>query len=161
MPLRFDFSTKRLRVGQIRLDLRLNMVEDLPTNERTSETAETAVPLPDRQGRSYTPRESERGRAMTSVEAGRRAERRRVSSKPLAQADRLVVTMLAGLFVLLAGMFAAGAAAFTTLSGQLVGMQEQTRTQLLDMQKQIGKLSERMARIETALQVHHGPLPGP
>ena len=66
----------------------------------------------------------------------------------------------------------AGIAAFTTLSGQLVGMQEQTSAQLLDMQEQIGalraemheevgELSERMARIETALQVHHGPLPGP
>ena len=148
-------------------------------NERTTEAAESAVPLPERPGHSYTPPESERDRAMTSVEAGPLAGRPRVSREPLARADRLVVTMLAGLFVLLAGMFAAGAAAFTTVSGQLVGMQEQTSaqlldmqeqigdlqketsTQLLDMQKQIGELSERMARIETALQVHHGPLPGP
>ena len=150
--------------------------------ERTTDAAESAVPLPDRPGRSYTPRASEQGRAMTRVEAGRRAGRPRVSRGPLAQADRLVVTMLAGLFVLLAGMFAAGAAAFTSLSGQLVGMQEQTSAQLLVMQEQtsaqlldmqaqigalraemheeIGELSGRMARIETALQIHHGPLPG-
>ena len=57
-------------------------------------------------------------------------------------------------------MFAAGAAGFTTLSGQLVGMQEQIGALRAEMHEEI-ELSERMARIETALQVHHGPLPGP
>ena len=62
---------------------------------------------------------------MTSVEAGRPTGRLRVSREPFARVERLLVAMLAGLFVLLAAMLGAGALAFSTLSGQILGLQEQ------------------------------------
>ena len=144
-------------------------------NERTTDAAETAVPLPDQQGRSYTPRESEQGRAMTNVEAGRSAGRPGGSREPLARADRLHLAVLAGLFVLLAAMLSAGAIAFTSLSGQILGLQEQMggvheelgnlRTEIhkeigglrAEMREEIGELSERMTRIETLLETHLVP----
>ena len=126
-------------------------------HERITDAAETAGPLPDQQGRSYTPRESEQGRAMTSTEAGRLAGR----GEPLTRTERLLVTMFVTMF---ATMIAAGALGFTTLSGQLLGMQEQlldmqqqTSAQLLDVQKQIGELSERMTRIETLIETRLVP----
>ena len=115
-------------------------------HERTTDAAETAVPLPDDQARSYTPGASEQGRAMTSVEAGRLAGRPAVAREPLGRVERLQLAVLAGMFVLLAprrsprctsrrarftmfvllaAMLSAGAIAFTSLSGQILGLQEQ------------------------------------
>ena len=144
------------------------MVEDFPMHERTTDAAETAVPLPDRQARSYTPGASEQGRAMTSTEAGRLAGRPAAAREPLGRVERLQLAVLAGMFVLLAAMLSAGAIAFTSLSGQILGLQEQiggihaeigdVRAEIgglrAEMHEEIGELSERMTRIETLLETH-------
>lgn len=120
-------------------------------HERTTDAAETAVPLPERQGRSYTPGESERGKAMTSVEAGRLAGRPAVSREPFGRAERLHLGVLAGVFVLLAAMLSAGAIAFTSLSGQILGIRAEVREEIgglrAEMREEIGKLSDRMDRL--------------
>ena len=147
-------------------------------HERTTDTAETATPLPENQGRSYTPRESQQGRAMTSVDAGRLAGRPRASREPLVPVDRLLLTLLAGMFVLAAGIVSAGAVAFSSLSGQMLGLQEQIggiheeiggfREEIgglrgeigglrAEMHAEIGRLSERMTRIETLIETHLVP----
>ena len=144
-------------------------------HERTTDTTRTAVPLPEPPDRSYTPEEGERGRAMTSTDAGRLAGRSTVSREPLGRVERLHLAVLAGVFVLLAAVFGAGAAAYTALSGQLLDMQNETSARLLDMQKQIGglrvemheeigklsdrmdRLAERMTRVETLIETHLVP----
>ena len=80
---------------------------------------------------------------MTSTEAGRNAGR---SQDPLTRPERLLVTVFVTMF---GTMLAAGAFGFTTLSGQLLDMQEQigdlqnqTSAQFLDMQEQIGALQK-------------------
>ena len=98
--------------------------------------------------------------------AGRRNGRTR---EPLTRTERMFVTMFVTMF---ASLLAAGALGFTSLSGQLADYRSETNGQLLTLRRQmheeigglrseLGKLSERVARIETLLQVHHGPLPGP
>ena len=94
------------------------------------------------------------------------------SHGPLTRPERLLVTVFVTMF---GTMLAAGALGFTTLSGQLLDMQEQmgnlqdqTSAQFLDMQEQIGalraemheeigELSERMTRIETLIETHLVP----
>ena len=166
------------------------MVEDFPRHERTTDAAETAVPLPDRQARSYTPGASDQDRAMTSAEAGRLTRRPAVAREPLGRAERLQLAVLAGMCVLLAAMLSAGAIAFTSLSGQILGLQEQIggihaeigglRPELHDeigglraemreefgglraeMREGFGELSERMTRIETLLETHLVPASNP
>ena len=145
-------------------------------HERTTDPAETAVPLPDQQSRSYTPGESEQDRAMTSAEAGRLTGRPAASREPFGRAERVQLTVLAGLFVLLAAMLSAGAIAFTSLSGQILGLQEQMGGLRVEMEEEIGglraemhreigglraeigELSERMTRIETLLETHLVPV---
>ena len=144
-------------------------------HERTTDAAQTAVPLPEEPGRSYTPGASEQDRAMTSKEAGRLAGRPTASREPLGRAERLQLTVLAGFFVLLAAMFGAGAAAYTTLSDQMLGLQEQmggireeigdVRAEMheeigglrAEMREEIGELSERMTRIETLIETRLVP----
>ena len=113
-------------------------------HERTTDAADTAVPLPERQGRSYTPGESEPGRAMTSVEAGRLAGRPAASREPLGRAERLHLAVLAGVFALLAAVLSAGAIAFTSLSGQILGLQEQMGGLRAEMREEIGDLRAEM-----------------
>ena len=155
-------------------------------NERTADDAQAATRLPGARDRSYTPPDSAQGGAMTGVEAERRAARARSSREPLARADRIQIAMLAGLFAMFAGVFGAGAVGFTTLSGQILGLQKQVgdlrtemhkeigdlRTEMhkeigdlrTEMQKEIGKLSDRMTRVEermtsveTLIQTHLVP----
>ena len=152
-------------------------------HERTTNAAEAAVPLPEQQSRSYTPGESERGRAMTSAEAGRLTGRPAVAREPLGRLERLQLAVFTGMFVLLAAMLSAGAIAFTSLSGQILGLQEQMgdfraemheeigglRAEMhgeigglrAEMREEIGELSERMTRIETLLQTHLVPASNP
>ncbi len=159
-------------------------------HERTTDAAETAVPLPDHQARSYTPGASEQGRAMTSGEAGRLTRRPAVAREPLGRVERLQLAVLAGVFVLLAAMLSAGAIAFTNLSGQILGLQEQMgnfraevheeigglraevhgeigglraemREEVAGLREEIGELSERMTRIETLLETHLVPASNP
>ena len=105
--------------------------------------------------------------------------------EPLARADRIQIAMLAGLFAMLAAMLGAGAVGFTTLSGQIFGLQKQVgdlRTEVhkeigdlrTEMHEEIGALSERITRVEerivsveTLIQTHLvprsavPPAPGP
>ena len=101
---------------------------------------------------------------MTSTEAGRLAGRPAASREPFGRAERVQLTVLAGLFVLLAAMFGAGAAAYTSVTGQMLGLQEQMGgiheeigEVRGEMHEEIGKLSERMTRIETLLEMHLVP----
>ena len=120
-------------------------------NERITKPENDApTPLAHAPGQPYTQAQDAQGRPMT----GRETERLTGRGEPLTRTERLLVTMFVTMF---ATMIAAGALGFTTLSGQLLGMQEQTSTQLLDMQKQIGELSERMTRIETLIETHLVP----
>ena len=127
-------------------------------NERITKPENDAPTLLARvPGQPYTRAQDTQGRPMTRRETERSAGRR----EPLSRTERFLVTMFVTMF---ATLIAAGALGFTTLSGQLLGMQEQigdlqkeTSAQLLDMQKQIGELSERMTRIETLIETHLVP----
>ena len=142
-------------------------------NKRITKPEDHApTPLAHMPGQPYTQAQDAPGRPMT----GRETEHFAGRGEPLTRTERLLVTMFVTMF---ATMIAAGALAFTTLSGQLVGMQEQTSAQLLDMQRQtsiqlldmqkqigglraemreeIGKFSERMTRMETLIETHLVP----
>ena len=127
---------------------------------------------------------------MTSAEAGRLTGRPAVAREPLGRLERLQLAVLAGMFVLLAAMLSAGAIAFTSLSGQILGLQEQMgdfraevheeigglraemhgeigglraemREEVAGLREEIGELSERMTRIETLLETHLVPASNP
>ena len=106
-------------------------------HERTTDAAATAVPLPEQQGRSYTPGASEQGRAMTSVEAGHLAGRPRASREPLGRADRYIVSLLATLV----GSVIIG---FVTLGGQLLAMERRIGGLRTEMHEEIGGLRTEM-----------------
>ena len=111
-------------------------------NERiTKPETRAPAPLADVPGQPYTQARDTQERPMP----GRETERFAGRGEPLTRAEKLLVTVFVTMFATLG---TGGALAFTTLSGQLVDMQRQTSAQLLDMQKQIGNLSERMARVE-------------
>ena len=118
-------------------------------HERTTDAVEAAVPLPDQQSRSYTPGESEQDRAMTSAEAGRLAGRPAASREPFGRAERVQLTVLAGMFVLVAAVLSAGAIAFTNLSGQILGLRAEMREEIgglrAEMREEIGELARRCA----------------
>ena len=89
--------------------------------------------------------------------------------EPLTRTERLLITMFVAMF---AAQIGAGAVAFAAISGQLVDMQQQmhqqstglrseVRGEITEVREEIGKLTERVTRIETFLQIHHGPLPSP
>ena len=95
------------------------------------------------------------------METAARAEGRR---EPLERGERILATLLAALL----GSVILG---FIAIAGQLISMQRQMHEEIGGLRdemheeigglrSEIGKLSERVARIETFLQVHHGPLPG-
>ena len=56
-----------------------------------------------------------------------------------------------------AAMLGAGALGFTAISGQLLDMQTEIGDLRTDMHKQIGELSERMARVETLIETRLVP----
>ena len=126
-------------------------------HERTTDAGQTAVPLPEQPGHSYTPGASEQDRAMTSTEAGRLAGRPAASREPLSRAERLHLTVLAGAFALVAAMFGAGAIALNNLSGQILGLQEQMGDLRAEMHEEIGKLSDRLTCVETLIETHLVP----
>ena len=109
-------------------------------------------------------------------EAAQPAERSAGPSRePLTRTERLLVTMFVTMF---GTMLAAGALGFTTLSGQLLDIQnqmldfqeqmsgqmldfqKQMSGQMLDLQKQTGELSGRMVRVETLIETHLVPQSG-
>ena len=132
-------------------------------NERNPEATQT--PLAGVQQHSYTARDPGQPEPMRGAEVQQPEPRGGRSRKSLDRADRYIVGLLATLL----GSTLIG---FVTIGGQLLDMQQQVgslRTEMHDeigqlraeMQGQFGQLSERMARMETVLQIHHGPLPGP
>ena len=157
-------------------------------NEPTTETTPTpGTRLAAEGGRPYTPVHGGQGEAMRSAAteplAGRRNGRTR---EPLTRTERMFVTMFVTMF---ASLVAAGAVGFTSLSGQISeangqlltlqrqmhedigalrkemqeeigGLREEMREEIGELRSGVGELSERVARIETFLQIHHGPLPG-
>ena len=133
-------------------------------HERTTDAAETAVPLPDQQGRSYTPGASEQGRAMTNVEAGRLGGCPAASREPFGRAERLHLRVLAGTFALVAAMFGAGAIALNNLSGQILGLRAEMREEIGQLSDRTDQLSDRMdqfsdrlTRVETLIETHLVP----
>ena len=93
-------------------------------NQRTTGAA-PATRLPEARERSYTAPHDEQGGAMTGMEAEGLPGSARPPREPLARADRIRIAMLAGLFAMFAAVFGAGAVGFTTLSGQILGLQKQ------------------------------------
>ncbi|MXX87608.1 MAG: hypothetical protein F4Y71_14260 [Acidobacteria bacterium] len=120
-------------------------------NERITKPENDArTPLARVPGQPYTQAQDAQGRSMT----GRETERLTGRGEPLTRTERLLVTMFVTMF---ATMIAAGALAFTTLSGQLLDMQEQIGGLRVEMHAEIGELSERMTRIETLIETHLVP----
>ena len=138
-------------------------------NESTTETAPTAgAPLAARRGRPYTPVHGGQDEVMSGPAAMETAARAGSRREPLGRAERILTTLLAALL----GSVIVG---FVTIGGQLISMQRQMHEEIgglrgemreeigtlrNEMRTEIGELSDRMARIETLLQIHHGPLPG-
>ena len=131
-------------------------------HERTTDAAETAVPLPEHQGRSYTPGESEQGTAMTSAEAGRLTGRPAASREPFGRAERVQLTVLAGMFVLVAAVLSAGAIAFTNLSGQILGLRAEMREEIgglrVEMRQEIGGLRADIGGLRAEMHEEIGEL---
>ena len=138
-------------------------------NERITKPENDArTPLARVPGQAYTQARDAQGRPMT----GRATEHSAGRGEPLTRTERLLVTMFVTMF---ATMIAAGALGFTTLSGQLLDMQEQIgglRVEMheeidgvrTEMREEIGKLSdrmdqlsERMTRIETLIETRLVP----
>ena len=147
-------------------------------NEPTNHAPEAAVRLPEPRGEPYTDgHDGQRGPPVNAAATPGLADAGSSARGHLRQTDWVVVTLLSAL---LTGVVFG----FVTIGGQLVELQEATgevRTEVADlrtemhkeisglrteMQKEIGDLrteiatvSERVGRIETTLQIHHGPLP--
>ena len=131
-------------------------------NERITKPENDAqTPLARAPGQPYTRARDAQGRPMTDRETERLTGR----GEPLTRTERLLVTMFVTMF---ATLIAAGALGFTTLSGQLLDMQEQIgglRVEMheeigglrAEMREEIGNLSERMTRIETLIETHLVP----
>ena len=132
-------------------------------NKLTTETTPTpATPLAAEQGRPYTPGQSEAMRTPATMETAARAGSRR---EPRERADRILTTVLGALL----GSVILG---FVAIGSQLVSMQRHMHEEIGglrneiselrdEMRTEMGKLSDRITRIETSLQIRPGPLPGP
>ncbi len=110
---------------------------------------------------------------MTGAPREEFAGRSAVSREALTRTERLLVTMFVTMF---ATMLAAGALGFTTISGQLLHMQEQignlseriTRVEeriagveerLTRVEERITSVEERLTSVETLIQTHLVPRP--
>ena len=132
-------------------------------NKLTTGTTPTpATPLAAEQGRPYTPGQSEAMRTPATMETAARAGSRR---EPRERADRILTTVLGALL----GSVILG---FVAIGSQLVSMQRHMHEEIGglrneiselrdEMRTEMGKLSDRITRIETSLQIRPGPLPGP
>ena len=118
---------------------------------------------------------------MRTAPAPPAARRTRTAREPLARAERILIALFAGLLALVAAAITAGTMAFTTLSGQMLDLQQQIGGLRAEMHQEIGTLrsdmheeigtlrtdlSERMTRVEerltvveTVLRIHHGSPP--
>ena len=133
-------------------------------NERIETATGAPAPLPEGRTAPYTRSRDEPGETMTREAAQPAGRSAGASREPLTRTERLLVTMFVTTF---GTMLAAGALAFTTLSGQMLDMQnqmldlqKQMSGQMLDLQKQTGELSERIVRVETLIETHLVPQSG-
>ena len=103
-------------------------------NERITESENDArTPLARLPDQPYTQAQDAQGRPMT----GRETERFAGRGEPLTRTERLLVTTFVTMF---ATMVAAGALGFTTLSGQILDMQEQIGGLRVETHDEIGGL---------------------
>ncbi len=126
----------------------------------TTARAHLGAPSPQPPPRPYTEPdggdERSMGRAPVEPSAGTGVR----SRESLARADRIQIALLAGLFALLAAMLGAGALAYTSLSGQLLQFQQSVHGEISGLRSEIQDLSGRVTRIETMIEIHHGPPSG-
>ena len=154
-------------------------------NQPTTETTPTAgTPPAAERGRPYTPVRGAAMRSPAAMETAARARRRR---EPLGRAERIFTTLLAALLgSVIVGFVAIGGQLISMqsqmreeiggLRDEIHGLRSEMHEEISglrnelhqeisglrdEMRTAIGNLSERMTRIETFLQIHHGPLPGP
>ena len=123
-------------------------------NERTTDVAQTGIPLPERPDRPYTPPLGEQGEPMTGGEAAQFAGRGGRPREPLARAERILIAMFAGLVVMFAATLGAGAVAFTTISGQLLDLQEQ----IGDVRADIGSVRGEIGGLRAEMHTEIGEL---
>ena len=129
-------------------------------NETTTHGSHLGAPSSQPPRRPYTEPDGGNERLMRRTPTERSAASGVRSREALARADRIQIALLAGLFALLSVMLAAGALGYTALSGQLLAIQQNTHEEFRGLRADMQQLSERMARIETMIEFHHGPLPG-
>lgn len=144
--------------------------------ETTTHGAYGGARSPQPSPQPYTATDEERGGPMTRSPAVTSAVSGIRSREALARADRIQIALLAGLFALLAAILGAGALAYTSLSGQLLAVQQnvheeiaglrtelqtEMRGEFRSLREEMQALSDRVARIETMIGIHHGPLSGP
>ena len=144
-------------------------------NQQTTPAARDAASLPGRTAPAYTASGDGREEPVTGAETTKSGARARRARDVLSRAD-LVVPLLAALL----GSVILG---FVAIGSQMLSMQRQIgalrnemhqeigalRTEMHkeigglreEMRVEMGELSDRITRIETFLQIHHGPLPGP
>ena len=115
-------------------------------------------PQPSRQ--PYTGVDGERGQGMMRTPAGTVAASGVRSREPLARGERLQIALLAGLFTLVAAMMGAGVLGYTALSGQLLAIQQNMHEEIGGLRTDVQHLSERIARVEALIEIHHGSRPG-
>ncbi len=151
-------------------------------NETATHATTTGTAPSDSRERTYTDPNEARSPAMKPAAAARAAG----SAEPIVRIERLLIALLAAVFALLAAVVTAGAVGYTALSGQMLEGQQNLREEIGSLREEIGTLreeigtlreemdglrlemhgelrhvSDRLTRIETFLQVHHGPLPPP
>ena len=130
-------------------------------NERTTDVAQTGIPLPERPDRPYTPPLGEQGEPMTGGEAAQFAGRGGRPREPLARAERILIAMFAGLVVMFAATLGAGAVAFTTISGQLLDLQEQigdVRADIGSVRGEIGSVRGEIGGLRAEMHTEIGEL---
>ena len=114
--------------------------------EPTTDVTETGPALAGPRDRSYTSPRGERERAMRSGAAEPRTGRGGSSREPLPRTDRIQIVMLGGVFAMLAATLGAGAVGFSTLSGQILGLQQQVGGFRTETHQEIGGLRAEMHR---------------
>ena len=123
-------------------------------HETTTETTQIAgTPLAAEPERPYTPEQGEAMKSpVTEPRAGRRNGRVR---EPLTRAESLLITMF---ITMIGALLAAGALAFTSLSGQI----SETNGQMLELQRQMHEdnraLREEIGELRTEMHEQIGGL---
>ena len=159
-------------------------------HEPTTETSPAGT-RPGGGQRLYTPPHGGQGDAMRGAGAEPVAGRNGRTREPLTRTERLLITMFVAMFAAQIGAGAVAFAAISgqlvdmqqqmheeiaglrsevreeiaglrsEMRGEIAGLRSEMRGEIAEVREEIGKLTERVTRIETFLQIHHGPLPSP